>query len=751
LSAQAQNITASDNASAANYPLGWTMGSNGGFGFLPWTLPGSPGTGGFNGGFLGNATSNGAAIAPNYASLYSGGVAFSIYAGGDAGAFQDALRPFSAAMSTGQVLSFSVGFSFDNGNKGFDLYSNSNGTGQVFNFNIGTSYSWTGGGSANMTSWVGVRENGVVVNFSFTKTASGFSYSINSSQDPGLTQSGNITAAGLGSLKFYISGAGGGDGGNLYFNNLQIAGDPAPPTTPTITSPASANGTVGNSFIYQTTATPAVATTYSANGLPDGLSMNSTTGLISGTPTASGSSSVTIVATNSAGSSGNFSLAVVIAPPAAPSITSPWSAVTVPGVPFSYQTTVSPSAVPTTFTATSLPSGLSINASTGLISGNVAASGYYSSNVSASNVSGTGNKTIYFYVGKAADSALNYSGNWTNGSNLSFGSGFGNWTFNSSNGSGAAGTFLGNPASAGIAELPTESFGLYANPGDSGAFVDARRELSAPLTAGEALAFDWGINFDSNTANGSKGFIVLVGTEEVVNVFNGNSGNITVNGVDSGFNYGTNAMFWEFTQTNNNTIAVYAEPRNLSDQVFTANITTNGTITAVKFYANGLDADIDKDKRQPYFNNLVIMPSSGPAPSAYDSWASGYTLNPSVTTGPTAGAPSADPDTDGFTNQQEYAFGTNPTTATPGLVTTSNSGGGLTVVFLTRSDLAYNVQSTENLSTIPFSNNTAVTNSVTNSPSQAGVPDGYTRRQFTITPSGSKNFYRVIATEQTPG
>jgi hypothetical protein len=544
-------------------------------------------------------------------------------------------------------------------------------------------------------------------------------------------------------LKFYISGAGGGDGGNLYFNNLQILGDPAPPATPTITSPASANGTVGNSFSYPTTATPAVATTYDATGLPDGLSMNSTTGLISGTPTASGSSSVTIVATNSAGSSGNFSLALSIAPPAAPAITSPWSAVTVPGASFSYQTTVSPSTVPTTFSATSLPSGLSIDTSTGLISGNVVATGYYSSNVSATNVSGTGNKTIYFYVGKAADTALNYSGNWTNGSNLSLGSGFGNWTFTSSNGSGAAGTFLGNPASAGIAELPTESFGLYANPEDSGAFVDARRELSASLSAGEALAFDWGINFDSNTANGSKGFVVLVGTEEAVNVFNGNSGNITVNGVDSGFTYGTNAMFWEFTQTNNNTIAVYAEPRNLSDQVFTANITTNGTITAVKFYANGLASG---DARQPYFNNLVIMPSSGPAPSAYDSWASGYTLNPSVTTGPTAGAPSADPDTDGFTNQQEYAFGTNPTTATAGLTTTSSVGGDLTVVFLTRSNLAYNVQSTDNLSTTAFSNNSAVTSSVTTSSSQAGVPDGYTRKQFTVTTGPGKNFYRVNAT-----
>lgn len=434
-------------------------------------------------------------------------------------------------------------------------------------------------------------------------------------------------------------------------------------------------------------------------------------------------------------------------PPPAPTITSPWSAVAVPGVAFSYQTTVSPADQPTTYSATGLPSGLSIDTSTGLISGTVSATGYVSSNISATNVSGTSVKNIFFYIGKAADTALNYSGgNWTNGSNLSIGSGFGNWNLVSSNGTGAAGTFLGNPADAGIQEMPTVSFGLYANPGDSGAFVDARRDLTTPLAIGEALAFDWGMNFDSNTANGSKGFIVFVGADEVVNVFNGASGNITVNGADTGFTYGTYAMFWEFFQTANNSISVYGEPRNPSQQAFTANITTNGTISAVKFYANGLDYG---DARQPYFNNLVIMPSSGPAPSAYDSWASGYTLDPSVTTGPTAGAPSADPDTDGFTNQQEYAFGTNPTTATASLTTTSSVGGNLTVVFLTRSDLAYNVQSTENLIS-GFTLNQVVTDSVTDS-SQSGVPAGYTRKQFTVTTGPGKNFYRVVASEQPQG
>ncbi|MGC2222053.1 MAG: DUF4082 domain-containing protein [Methylocella sp.] len=71
---------------------------------------------------------------------------------------------------------------------------------------------------------------------------------------------------------------------------------------PAITSALTAGGTVGTSFSYTITATNN-PTSFNASGLPAGLSVNTTTGVIGGTPTAAGMSSVTLSATNAAGTS----------------------------------------------------------------------------------------------------------------------------------------------------------------------------------------------------------------------------------------------------------------------------------------------------------------------------------------------------------------------------------------------------------------------------------------------------------------
>ena len=81
---------------------------------------------------------------------------------------------------------------------------------------------------------------------------------------------------------------------------------------PVITSATTASGTVGTAFSYQITATNS-PTGYGATGLPAGLSVNTTTGAITGTPTTAGTTTVALSATN-AGGTGNATLTLTIAP-----------------------------------------------------------------------------------------------------------------------------------------------------------------------------------------------------------------------------------------------------------------------------------------------------------------------------------------------------------------------------------------------------------------------------------------------------
>jgi hypothetical protein len=77
----------------------------------------------------------------------------------------------------------------------------------------------------------------------------------------------------------------------------------------TVNSPGSQTGTAGTAASLQISATDTAAGTlsYGAAGLPAGLSVNTSTGLVSGTPTTAGTSDVTVTATDSTGPSGSAS------------------------------------------------------------------------------------------------------------------------------------------------------------------------------------------------------------------------------------------------------------------------------------------------------------------------------------------------------------------------------------------------------------------------------------------------------------
>ena len=276
---------------------------------------------------------------------------------------------------------------------------------------------------------------------------------------------------------------------SYYSTNPEIyvydTGRPAP----VITSATSQYGFAGFPFYYTITATNN-ATSYGATGLPPGFSINTATGIISGTCTATGTTQVVISASNSIGvAMANLTIPVVAVPPgdyplvisvsgsgsidnnmagltfvpigsqvlvtasaASGYTTSGWSnlifygslpneinfgtsslsfQITCPTFarvnfvvappaftgfivigdplpipyesPFSFQIPLPTGIGPFTYAATGLPTGVSVNPSTGLISGTLDQLGKFVIEYNATNAGGTGYDSYSFSVDPALD------------------------------------------------------------------------------------------------------------------------------------------------------------------------------------------------------------------------------------------------------------------------------------------------------------------------------------------------------------
>jgi len=160
--------------------------------------------------------------------------------------------------------------------------------------------------------------------------------------------------------------------------SITIAAAPQPPT---ISTSSLVGGTVGAAYSTSLAATGGKTPytwTISSGALPGGLSLTASTGAISGTPTTAGTSAFTVQVKDANNNTGTKSLSIAIAAAAQPpSITTS----SLPGgtVSTSYSTTLAASGGKTPYTwsvsSGTLPAGLTLGASTGVISGTPTASG----------------------------------------------------------------------------------------------------------------------------------------------------------------------------------------------------------------------------------------------------------------------------------------------------------------------------------------------------------------------------------------
>lgn len=190
----------------------------------------------------------------------------------------------------------------------------------------------------------------------------------------------------------------GGDHG-MAIDNLTITTTAATAGAPVITSatsiptPEATTPVMANRlFEYQITASGS-PNSYSASNLPSWLSINTASGLLSGTPTAPGVFPVTVSATNGTGT-GSAVVTITISPDdRAPVVTAGQVITHIINTPLSYK--VDASNAPTSYTIGTLPAGLSFDTVTGTISGTPTATANFTNiTVTATNTYGTGSNTI---------------------------------------------------------------------------------------------------------------------------------------------------------------------------------------------------------------------------------------------------------------------------------------------------------------------------------------------------------------------
>ena len=176
-------------------------------------------------------------------------------------------------------------------------------------------------------------------------------------------------------------------------NNVVVCGPTSACPVITVNPPTLPNGVVGTLYTQTVSAVGGTAPytfTVSSGALPNGLTLNASTGVISGTLTAAGTFNFTITATDANSCPGSRPYSIVIAGPAGCPVITVNPATLPPGVIGTlYSQTVSAigGTAPYTFAVSSgaLPPGLTLNSATGVIAGTPNTPGQFSFTITATD------------------------------------------------------------------------------------------------------------------------------------------------------------------------------------------------------------------------------------------------------------------------------------------------------------------------------------------------------------------------------
>ena len=158
---------------------------------------------------------------------------------------------------------------------------------------------------------------------------------------------------------------------------------------PTITSANAATftETIAGTFTITASGTPASTFSVSSGSLPAGVTLNGTTGILSGTPTVNGTFPVVLTAANgiSPNATQNFTL-TVNPPPVPPAFTSASSATFTETIAGSFTVAATGTPAPTfSVTSGSLPTGVTLDGTTGILSGTPTVNGVFAFTITATN------------------------------------------------------------------------------------------------------------------------------------------------------------------------------------------------------------------------------------------------------------------------------------------------------------------------------------------------------------------------------